>query len=222
MLSGRLHESSAAEKVFQPLFTRAPPEPAIAPPAPPPMVALDEVERRLIAAERAGYEKGLSEGLLENASAEVGRLRKNFVEVSSSIQDALVRFEADRRRNDDRIDQALRDLAACFAAPAHRPLMHELLARYVAELARDARAAEGLELALSDAARTFIEKDLPEVSTALRSRGFRIATTGSDAVRAEISGADGCRIEVDFEALIADLRTALSQKSSVSGDAHGA
>lgn len=212
--------------VFEPLFRLPPaplplPETVADPAAAEPAVAAEEHRRQIAVAERAAYERGVTDGLHETAGAQVAKAREHLREISTRME-ALLSAIAEREREQERaLDGALASLASRLAWGDDRPLLHGLFSRHLSTYVTRLRAGEVRSLAVSGPALSMVEAEYPEFLAALRAAGV-IIEAANGKMLAAVERTDGERIEIDFDALTNDIRAALGGPgaSADKGDFH--
>lgn len=199
--------------VFEPLFPPLAPSvpvlpatPAVAPAAEATFTAA-ELRRRLDEAEHAAYERGFADGLHETAAGHLAKARAHFGEAAAQIEALLAAVAERERERAQALDDALRALAGRLAGPEDRHALHVLFGRYVTRHAARLRSGELRRFAVSPPALQYLEAEFPEFLAALRGAGVSVEAARGEAT-AIFERADGEQVEIDFDALMQDIRVA--------------
>lgn len=199
---------------FEPLFPRAQP-----PALPRPIQAMslqnlqaddDMARRERVAREEgraAGFSEGLAQGAREARAAMSVRLDAALAEMERAVSDlgAAYRTRLDTQAAES--ERVILALAERLAAPGARAAIEALFRRYVLD-ALEAGARTGGRIVLSPETLEILQGDRPNFGDVLDAQGVEIVSRAdAGALRCDYETGTGAAIIVDFDALLAALKT---------------
>ena len=199
---------------FEPLFPRAQP-PAL--PRPAQVLAVqdfqptDDATRRERAAREegraAGFRDGLAQGAREARDAMSARLDAALAEMEGAVSDLGAAYQERLSVQAAESERVILALAERLASPGARAAVETLFRRYVLD-ALDMGARAGGRLVLSAQTLEILQGERPGLGDALGAHGVEIVSRGDGGtLRCDYETATGAAITVDFEALLAALKT---------------